>query len=84
MNSRSEHPRAQLDCVPVHSSQQAPLLQLRHRVPDPGHVAGVKEVEDARRERKLTELEFDAGALQPLPRSVPALRAFPRTGLACS
>ena len=81
MYSRAENPRTQLDRVPGHPAQAAPLLQLRHRVPDPGHVAGVKEVEDAGRERKLAELELDAGALQPLPRGVPALRALPRAGL---
>ena len=84
MYSCAENPRTQLDRVPKNSPQAAPLLQLRHCVPDPRHVAGVKEVEDARRERKLAELEFDAGALQPLPRGVPTLRALPRPGLVCS
>ena len=84
MYSCAENPRTQLDRVPEHRAQAAPLLQLRHCVPDPRHVAGVKEVEDAGRERKLAELELDAGALQPLPRGVPALRALPRPGLVCS
>ena len=84
MSSRGKYSAAQLDRVPVHPSQAAPLLQLRHRVPDPRHVARVKEVEDSGRERQLTELELDAGALQSLPRGVPALRALPRAGLVCS
>ena len=84
MYFRAEDPRAQLDRVPDHSSQAAPLLQLRHRVPDPRHVARVKEVEDARGEGELAELELDAGALQPLPRGVPGLRALPRARLVSS
>ena len=78
MNSGGEHSATQLDRVPLHPSQAATLLQLRHRVSDPGHVARVKEVKDPSREGQLTELEFDAGALQPLPRGVPALRALSR------
>ena len=48
MYFRSEHSRLQLDPVTAHSFQAAPLLQLCHGVPDPGHVAGIEEVKDAR------------------------------------
>ena len=78
MNPLAKHPGGQLDRVAAHPLRATPLLQLGDRVPDAGHVARVEEVEDPRRERKLTELEFDPRAFETFARGVPGFRALAR------
>ena len=78
MNPLAKHPGGQLDRVAAHPLRATPLLQLGDRVPDAGPVARVEEVEDPRRERKLTELEFDPRAFETFARGVPGFRALAR------